>query len=187
MKIFRFGYQRQGHVALLRKQCQQFACVVHTADTLFHHGKRVSSTWVRQALKEGDLILAEQLLAYPYVLSGRVRIGDQRGRQWGFPTANIHLKRQQVPLQGVFAVQIDGLTQQRFNGVANIGTRPTVDGTRTLLEVHIFDFDTTIYHQRIHVICCKKLRDEQRFASFGLLKQQIAQDVMMAKHYFAKH
>ena len=132
------------------------------------------------------MVLAQALLGYPYTLSGRVQIGHQRGRQWGFPTANIHLKRVQVPLLGVFAVSIQGLSDEPLSGVANIGLRPTVGGTRVLLEVHIFDFDETIYGRHVRVTCCKKIRNEEHFPSFDLLKEQIQRDAIAARAYFSQ-
>jgi riboflavin kinase/FMN adenylyltransferase len=128
--------------------------------------------------------LASELLGRPYTLCGRIRHGEQRGRLLGFPTANIFLHRQVSPLLGVFAVYLHGITKQPIAGVANLGTRPTVDGTQLLLEVHLFDFQKTIYGHTVKVEFVRKLRDEQRFASFDALKQQIQIDVQTAKAIF---
>ena len=106
---------------------------------------RVSSTRIREALQQGDLSGAESLLGRPFWMSGRVAHGDKRGRTIGFPTANIFLHRTAVPVDGVFAVEMHGIDDQPLPGVANVGTRPTVGGTRSLLEVHLFDFDREIY------------------------------------------
>jgi riboflavin kinase/FMN adenylyltransferase len=117
---------------------------------------------------------------------GRVRRGDQRGRQWGFPTLNIYLHRKLTPVKGVYTVKVHGIDEQPLPGVANVGVRPTVDGTRTLLEVHLLDFNQEIYGRYVQVEFCEKLRDEKRYDNFELLKEQIAKDVLAAREYFQK-
>jgi riboflavin kinase/FMN adenylyltransferase len=181
---FRFGYKRQGDFALLQEAGKQYGFSVETQQTFILGGSRVSSTRVRQALEQGNMQLASELLGRPYTLCGRIRHGEQRGRLLGFPTANIFLHRQVSPLLGVFAVYLHGITKQPIAGVANLGTRPTVDGTQLLLEVHLFDFQKTIYGHTVKVEFVRKLRDEQRFASFDALKQQIQIDVQTAKAIF---
>ena len=118
-------------------------------------------------------------------MSGRVAHGDKKGRTIGFPTANIHLHRVTTPLRGVFVVQLFGLEGEPLPGVANLGTRPTVGGMKTLLEVHLFDFDGDIYGRHVHVDFLLKLRDEQRFDSFDALKAQIQLDAEQARGFFA--
>ena len=130
---------------------------------------------------------AEQLLGRPYRMMGRVAHGDKRGRTIGFPTANIFLHRHRTPIQGVFAVEVFGLDREPVQGVANVGTRPTVDGTRSLLEVHLFDFDQDIYGRHVAVDFLHRLRDERRFDSFEALMQQIRRDVEAARAWFAQH
>jgi riboflavin kinase/FMN adenylyltransferase len=118
-------------------------------------------------------------------MSGRVAHGDKKGRTIGFPTANIHLHRINTPLRGVFAVELFGLDGEPLPGVANLGTRPTVGGMRTLLEVHLFDYEGDIYGKHVHVNFLLKLRDERRFDSFDELKAQIQRDAEQAKAFFA--
>jgi riboflavin kinase/FMN adenylyltransferase len=139
---------------------------------------------VRAALAAGDLNEAEKLLGRTYRMSGRVAHGDKRGRTIGFPTANIHLHRKAIPLRGVFVVELYGIEGEPVLGVANLGTRPTVDGMRTLLEVHLFDFNRDIYGAHVHVDFLHKLRDERRFESFEELKAQILLDAEQARDYF---
>jgi riboflavin kinase/FMN adenylyltransferase len=182
---FRFGNDRQGDFELLQQTGQQYGFTVENQHTFIIDGERVSSTRVRQALEQGDISTAQQLLGRPYTLCGRIRYGQQRGRSIGFPTANIFLHRQISPLTGVFAVTLHGIYSQPLPGVANLGTRPTVDGSQFLLEVHLFDFQKTIYGQYVEVEFIRKLRDEQRFNSFAALKQQIMQDVQVAKAVFS--
>ena len=143
-------------------------------------------TRIREALSRGDLASAERLLGRPYRMCGRVAHGDKRGRTIGVPTANIHLHRRQTPITGVFAVELFGIHGEPWSGVANIGTRPTVDGTRTLLEVHLLDFAGDLYGQYVTVNFLHKLRDEQRFPSFAELKTRIEQDIAEARAWFAR-
>ena len=181
---FRFGYKRQGDFDLLVEAGKQHGFKVVHMHTFDIDGERVSSTLVREALADGNLDRAEKLLGRGYRMSGRVAHGDKRGRTIGFPTANIFLHRKQSPLSGVFAVELFGLESEPLQGVANLGTRPTVDGSRALLEVNLFDFDQDIYGSHVQVEFVKKLRDEARFDSFEQLKQQIEIDAQQARDFF---
>jgi len=181
---FRFGHNRLGNFAMLQASGQAHGFQVVNMHTFTVDGDRVSSTRIREALAAGDLAGAEKLLGRPYRMCGRVAHGDKRGRSIGFPTANIHLHRHNTPVRGVYAVEMFGIEGEPVAGVANVGTRPTVDGTRTLLEVHLFDFDRDIYGEYINVNFLRKLRDEKRFDSFDALKEQIGQDVTEARRYF---
>ena len=107
------------------------------------------------------------------------------GRTWGFPTANLPLKRRHAPLSGVFAVEVSGLSRGPLSAVANLGQRPTVDGTRVLLEVHLLDFDRDVYGRRMEVTFRHKFRDEKKFASVDALRRQIGEDKREAQAYFA--
>jgi riboflavin kinase/FMN adenylyltransferase len=146
-------------------------------------GQRISSTWVRERLKAGDLVTASQLLNRPYSLCGRVIHGDQRGRALGIPTANIPLGRKVSPLHGIFAVKVYGIAPHPLCGAANIGTRPMFDN-RWLLEVHIFAFEREIYGKMLKIEFYKKLREESSFASVDLLVAQMQQDIADAKEFF---
>ena len=181
---FRFGRERAGNYALLKQAGDQFGFEVASMHTYHSGTERVSSTRVRDALQQGDLDTAALLLGRPYAMCGRVAHGDKRGRTIGFPTANIFLHRASSPLAGVFAVEVAGLGQKPVPGVANVGSRPTVDGTRALLEVHLFDFDRDIYGAHVQVNFCRKLRQERRFESFEALRQQILLDAQQARDFF---
>ncbi len=183
---FRFGKDRAGDFAMLQAAGRQQGFEVVNMHTFALDGERVSSTRVRAALDKGDLNAAEKLLGRRYRMSGRVAHGDKKGRTIGFPTANIHLHRISTPLRGVFAVELFGVTGEPLPGVANLGTRPTVGGLRTLLEVHLFNFDHDIYGRHVHVDFLLKLRDERRFESFGALKAQILRDAGQARAFFAQ-
>jgi len=181
---FRYGRARSGNYDMLRQAGQRHGFPVVNMHTFCVGSTRVSSTRIREALQQGDLSGAGSLLGRPFWMSGRVAHGDKRGRTIGFPTANIFLHRTAVPVDGVFAVEMHGIDEQPLPGVANVGTRPTVGGTRSLLEVHLFDFDREIYGRHVRVSFLKKLRPEHRFASFEKLKEQILQDAAQARDFF---
>ena len=180
---FRFGLQRRGDFALLVEAGRQYGFQVLSTDTLQHDQQRVSSTLLREALREGRLEDVTHMLGHPYTITGRVAHGAKLGRTIGFPTANIHLKRLVVPVQGVYAVQVLIADAIHF-GVANIGFRPTVNGTRSQLEVHIFDFKGDLYGKQLQIQVCHKLRDEQKFPSFSALQTQITMDAHQARQWF---
>lgn len=181
---FHFGYKRHGNFYLLTELGLRYGFNVSNTHTVEIDEHRVGSSVVREALADGNFPLAKQLLGRTYSMYGRVIYGDSRGRELGFPTANIPLKRRVLPLQGVFAVWVRGLGPNPLPAVANIGTRPTVDGKRSLLEVYLLDFNENIYGRFLQVEFLKKLRDEQRFESFDALKAQIGKDVEEAKEFF---
>ena len=147
-------------------------------------GERVSSSGVRSALAAGDMEHAARLLGRPYIIDGQVAHGEKLGRQLGFATANLRIRHNPLPMSGVFAVAVSGLGDKPLPGVANLGIRPTVGGTRPLLEVHLFDFDRDIYGAHISVRFVHKLRNEQRFPNFDALKAQIAADAAAARAFF---
>lgn len=183
---FRFGKDRQGDFAMLQQAGQENGFQVVNMHTFAIDDTRVSSTRIRNALQEGDLRFAEKLLGRPYRMSGRVAHGDKRGRELGYPTANIYLHRHKVPLRGVYAVQLFGIDEEPVDGVANIGVRPTFSGSdRALLEVHLFDFQRDIYGAHVQVVFLKKLRDEQKFSDLDALVNQIDKDAAAARQFFA--
>jgi riboflavin kinase/FMN adenylyltransferase len=181
---FRFGKGRAGDFALLQAAGARHGFAVEAMGSVTVDGERVSSSGVRRALADGDMEHAARLLGRPYIIDGQVTRGQQLGRQWGFPTANLRIKHNPLPMTGVFAVEVGGLGGQPLPGVANLGVRPTVGGTRPLLEVHLFDFDRDIYGAHISVRFAHKLRDEQRFPNFDALKAQIAADAAAARAFF---
>lgn len=183
---FRFGRERKGDFEYLREAGRRHGFEVVSTRTFMEGDGRVSSTRVRDALAAGDLDLAAQLLGRPYRICGRVAAGQQRGRTIGFATANVHLHRTVSPLDGVFAVRVIGIDGEPLAGVANLGTRPTVDGSYRVLEVHLFDFDADIYGRHLAVEFCRKLRNEHKFESFEALKQQIQRDAAEARRYFSE-
>lgn len=183
---FRFGKGRQGDFTLLKKLGQENGFNVFSTPTVLFESERIGSSRVRNAVWQADFKLVELLLGRAFRLSGRVIYGDQRGRLLGFRTANIGLHRQIPPLQGVFIVNVYGVSKKPLAGVANCGKRPTLDGSRNLLEVHLFNFDKNIYGWYIEIEFLKKIRNEKKFDNLEALKQQIIQDVAIAKSYFKK-
>ena len=181
---FRFGRDREGTFEHLQAAGEQYGFQVVNMHTFSVEGERVSSTRVRLALEQGQLDEAVRLLGRDFRMSGRVAHGEKLGRKLGFPTANIFLHRKAAPLQGIFVVEVYGLDKEPWPGVASLGTRPTVDGTRTILEVHLFDFDEQIYGRHIQVSFLHKLRDEEKYDSLTELKVQIQKDVDAAQAYF---
>jgi riboflavin kinase/FMN adenylyltransferase len=181
----RFGHDREGDYWMMKAAGERHGYqTMHTA-TQGVSGTRVSSTRIREALENSDFALAEELLGRPYAISGKVVYGEQLGRTLGAPTANVKLHRLRAPLSGVYIVEVDGLGATPLPGVANVGTRPTVDDSiRANLEVHLLDFDRSIYGRTISVRFRKKIRGEQKFGSLNELQQQIHRDIATAREFF---
>ncbi|TEW56791.1 bifunctional riboflavin kinase/FAD synthetase [Psychromonas sp. RZ22] len=180
---FHFGYQRLGDFALLQEAGKKYGFEVVDTKSLSQDASRVSSTRIRNALAKGQLQQAEQMLGRKYSIAGRVGHGRKLGRTIGVPTANLFLKRRVSPVSGVFVVSVLGIDDKVYHGVANIGRRPTVQGERQQLEVHIFDFQGDLYGIQLEVLLEQKLRDEVRFDSFAELKIQIDKDIQQAREW----
>ena len=173
---FKFGAKRAGDIHQLK--AAGFDLI--SMPRVDFNSERVSSTRARDALFSGNLALAAQLLGRNYSVSGKVVHGAKRGRELGFPTANIHMRHERPALTGVYAVKLDGL-----NSVANLGVRPTIAGVpKLLLEVHILDFNGDLYGRHVHVEFLHKIREEMKFDSLDALKAQIAADIVVARQFF---
>ena len=176
---FRFGKQREGNIDKLIDNSVD----VFVMNKIEYKGERVSSTIIRDSLAAGDLKRAAMLLGRSYSISGKVVHGDKRGREIGFPTANIHMFHNRPPLKGVFAVKLNNMY-----GVANLGVRPTIAGFSKLnLEVHLFNFSKNIYGKHAHVTFLKKIRDEKKFENIDALKKQIQIDIDNVKKFFKEY
>lgn len=183
---FRFGKKRAGDPTLLREEAAVHGFEVASAATVELGGERVSSSRIRAALCEGRFDEAERLLGRPFAISGRVRRGEQLGRELGVRTANVSMRRQHSPVRGVFAVTVSGAGLKSYPAVANIGLRPTVNAVRKpLLEVHLLDYEGSLYGKRILVEPKQKLREELRFGSLDALREQMEKDIRQARDYFA--
>lgn len=180
---FRFGKDRKGDFELLKRYENKLDYQVVNTESFMAEGKRVSSSLIREHLSNGDLKKAKTMLGRDYSMSGCVVHGDKKGRTIGFPTANIPIRRINCAVSGVFAVKVL-INNTEYHGVANIGHRPTVGGTRTQIEAHIFNFTNEIYGEFLNITFCKKLRDEKKFDSFDELKNQIMHDSQSAQDYF---
>ena len=179
---FHFGKARRGNFTSLQAAGKLHNFKVTDTASYAVKGSRVSSTLIRDALSNGDLAKAKALLGRDYSVCGRVVHGEKLGRKIGFPTANVQMLRKNTPIQGVFAVTMTGVGDQPIYGVANVGTRPTVDGkAKVLLETHLFNFDRDIYGKYVEVHFKHKIRSEMCFQSLDDLKQQIQLDTAQAK------
>ena len=183
---FRFGCNAEGDYSMLKDAGERLNFDVGRVDTLLFDHERVSSTRIREALNRGDLVLAEKLLGRPYSMMGRVVYGKRLGTELGVPTANIRVARKRTAIEGIFTVTVTGLDRM-YRGIASLGTRPTVDGTKHVIEVHLYDFSGDIYNEMLTVTFHKKMRDEWKFDSLDALKKQMQQDISESKSWFERN
>jgi len=181
---FCFGKGREGNFEFLQQMGAKFDFIVTDMPTLQAQGKRISSTRVRQVLEQPSLADAQRLLGKEFSFNGRVIHGQKLGRTIGFPTLNINPKRSQMPVSGVFAVTVSGIADKPWPAVANLGIRPTVDGLRPSIEVHLFNWSQDLYGQHIDVTLKKFIRPEMKFNGLDELTKQIQQDAKQAKEFF---
>lgn len=179
---WRFGKGRSGTTDLLREIGSRRGFEVTGVGTIRAHGMRVSSTRIREAVGAGDFGVAASLLGRRYTVYGTVIEGRKLGRTLGFPTANFTVHREQLPPTGVYAVRAEGAGDS-WDGVANLGYRPTVEGgeMKRLLEVHLFGLDHEIYGEDLEIEFADFLRPERKFDGVEALKEQIARDVEAAR------
>ncbi|QJR82072.1 bifunctional riboflavin kinase/FAD synthetase [Alteromonas pelagimontana] len=180
---FRFGRGREGDFSMLTHAGEQYQFDVVSTQSFQVNDCRISSTAIRQLLAAGEFAKAAVMLGRRFSISGKVVHGEKKGRTIGFPTANVLLKRFRTPIKGVFAVTVS-IGKDTYHGVANVGSRPTVAGKRTQLEVHVFNYSGSLYGQTIIVCPEFKIRDEIKFASFEALKEQIERDAEQARQAF---
>jgi riboflavin kinase/FMN adenylyltransferase len=180
---WRFGKGREGDVSFLRRIGEKLGFQVIALPPVMHQGERISSTRIRQSIRDGAMANAAEMLGRPYGIEGLVVKGQQLGRTLGFPTANIALGEEQLPPDGVWAVRGHG-DGHAWQGVANLGNRPTVDGLTRVFEVHLFDHDSDLYGKMLEVEFVKHLRPEQKFPSLDALREQITKDVTDAREVF---
>ena len=188
---FAFGNKRRGTPALLRSKGGELGFDVTIVEPAKDASEEIySSSVIRQYLQDGQPQRAAALLGRLWEMEGRVLTGDQRGRTIGFPTANVDPAEYVQPARGVYSVRAgvtSGNDTQWFDGVANLGVRPTVDGSRLLLETHLFDFAGDIYGKYLRVALVEHLRPERKYESFEALKQQIAIDSQQARENLAAY
>ncbi|GIL12933.1 MAG: riboflavin biosynthesis protein [Chloroflexota bacterium] len=181
---FAMGYKREGNLAFLKTQGQQKGFAVREIDLVANDGEKISSSVIRRAVMSGEVEKARKWLGRAYSLVGEVIHGEGRGRQIGFPTANMNVWDEQViPANGIYAgwAWVDG---QRFMAATNVGIRPTFEGaTDVTVEPYLLDFDRDIYGQQIEISFEKLLRPEAKFNSIQALIEQIARDVDETRVY----
>ena len=185
-KGFAFGHNREGNIALLRRVSQELGFFADEVAEVQVRGHRVSSSRVRELLREGNVNLARRLLGRPYGVEGLVERGDERGHRLGFPTANLHPKNRVIPRNGVYVTGalIDG---QWRRSVTNVGLRPTFGAdTEPSVETFVIDWAGDLYGDVVRVRFLHRLRDERKFNSIDELKKQIELDVRRARSYFKR-
>ncbi len=182
---FRFGRGGEADAEWCAAHAAEFGFGVDIVPPVRVAGERVSSGLVRAALARGDFARAARLLGRSYSMRGRVRYGQQLGRRLGFATANIAMRRRQLPLAGILAVRVSGAGLTHWPGVASLGTRPTVNGVEPLLEAHLFDYAGDLYGCELEVEFVAKLRDELRFEALDELVEQMHRDAAAARRALA--
>lgn len=177
-----FGYGRSGNIHRLREWGEEYDFTVDAAAPVMVDGERVSSTRIRQAIRDGNLNAAHDMLGRQYTVVGTVIEGRKLARQLGFPTANVAAHNEQLPPDGVWALKVD-IDGKRYDAIGNLGRRPTVEmeGARRLLEVHIFDFDGDLYDKIVEAEFLEFIRPEKKFELIDELKTQIEEDVRSVK------
>jgi len=182
---FRFGKARRGDVDTLAAIGAQAGFDVRGIESIEVDGQVVSSSAIRRAVGTGDVALATRLLGHPFAMTGLVARGAARGRELGFPTANLEADNQMFPRNGVYLTQVRALAG-RYTAMTNVGVRPTFGGEQLCVESHLLDFDEDLYGQRIEVLFLERLRDEQRFDDPRQLADQLARDRAATESYFSQ-
>ncbi len=183
---FCFGKNRLGNVELLTKFAKLHNFKISIIDNVYYTNTRVSSSNIRNALKNGNIDYANAMLGRKFTMGAKVIHGNKKGQEIGFPTINMAIKRKISPILGILAVLVK-IKNQQYQGVASIGFRPILNGKKVILEVFIFDFNKSVYGEYAEVEFLYKIRDEQNFTSFASLQKKITEDVTIAKKYFKHH
>jgi len=179
-----FGHGRSGNAELLAALGKRYGFGVEVVSPVTVSGLTVSSSAVRQAVREGNLDAAERMLGRRYSVEGRVIHGHRRGKQLGFPTANLRVRGIQLPPDGVYAIRV-AVGEESLPAVGNLGFNPTFGDTARALEAHLFDFAGDLYGKRIEVSFVERLRGEEKFATPEALVRQIEKDVALARRVLA--
>ncbi len=182
---YRFGRGREGNIATLKNLGEKFGFSVREVEQVSLGGEVISSTKIRHLLKDGEVEHAAKLLGRTYAVTGIVVRGDGRGKDLGFPTANIAPKHSIVPADGVYAVRLY-VRDKFYDGIANIGIRPTFGKNTLAIEVHIFEFNEDIYGEEISLYFVGRIRKEKKFASAAELIRQIRADIETARRMLAE-
>lgn len=183
---WRFGHARSGDVPLLMREAATRGFHLDAVPPVMLDGERISSTRIRQAIRDGNLDAAALMLGRPYTVCGTVIQGQHLGRKLGFPTANLATGDSQLPPDGVWAVRVSDCEGPQWDGVANLGVRPTLGGTTRVLEVHLFDFNDNLYGRNLEIRFENFLRGEIKYPTLDALQCQIAIDARAAREALAK-
>lgn len=182
---WKFGRQRHGNVDLLQRFGREHGVAVKTAESVRLEGERVSSTRIRQAIRDGNLEAVESMLGRDFSVWGTVVKGRKLGRTIGFPTANLRVYNEQLPPDGVWAVEVTLDHGKVYRGAGNLGVRPTVEGERgrRQLEIYLLDFSGDLYGSEMEVRFLQFVRGERKFDSLEVLKEQILEDVAFCRNW----
>jgi riboflavin kinase/FMN adenylyltransferase len=183
---FTFGHRREGNLDLLRGMGEELGFAVHGVDEVVAAGERISSTRIRRAVAEGNVVEAAEMLGRPYALGGKIARGDRMGNKLGWPTINVVSENKLLPADGVYISRVFFPSYPAtFDCVTNIGTRPTIyENYQRVVESHILDFKADVYGQRVELQFLKRLREERIFPTVMDLSAQIGRDVETARDYF---
>jgi riboflavin kinase / FMN adenylyltransferase len=184
---FALGYQREGNISFLQAQGARKGFNVQVMDLLMDHGSKVSSTFIREALAQGEIEHANEMLGRAYSISGEVIHGEKRGRQIGYPTANMDVWQEQVlPMNGIYAGWAT-MRGQRYMAMTNIGIRPTFSGQNITVEPYLLDFNEQIYGETISLSFDKFIRPEAKFDGLPALIAQIGEDVRVGRAWLSEN
>lgn len=182
---FSFGKGRTGDAALLAKVGAKHGIAAEAVLQVVLNGERISSGRIREALAAGDTGTATHMLSRDFAIAGVVERGDARGRELGYPTANLSLGDYQRPKYGIYAVRLTLEDNSEHPGVASLGVRPTFEPPKELLEAHLFDFNGDLYGQKIEIALHAYMREEERFDGIEPLIAQMREDEAKARHLLA--
>jgi riboflavin kinase/FMN adenylyltransferase len=186
---FRFGHQQAGDVALLRARGADLGFAVESIPPVRVRGRIVSSSAIRQAVREGNVHLAGRLLGRPYAVTGEIRSGTGQGRRLLVPTLNLTHEQELLPASGVYVTEVTleaPGASGRYASATNVGVRPTFNGSEPTVESHLFDFSQELKTGRMEVRFWRRLRDERKFSGVAELKEQIARDLARARAFFRR-
>lgn len=182
---FTFGRGRKGDVPLLKTLGEEHGILAEAVAPVLLDGTRISSGRIREALQAGDIRTATHLLTRDYAIEGIVQRGDARGRELGYPTANLTLSDYQRPKYGIYAARVTLEDGSEHPGVASLGVRPTFQPPQELLEAHLFDFDGDLYGRKIEVALHGYIREERKFDDVAALAAQMREDEVAARALLA--
>jgi riboflavin kinase/FMN adenylyltransferase len=182
---YAFGRNRQGNASFLEEKSREYGFTLEVLEPIRAEQQVHSSTAIREILKEGRVADAVNVLGRNFTLDGVVVHGDGRGRKLGFPTANLSTEKEILPCDGVYAVKVKWCDRY-YDGVINIGHRPTFAGSKTTLEIHILDFQGDLYAERLRIYFVERLRGEQKFDSVEALQEAVLKDIERARVQLAE-